>query len=378
MFLLLNSPFAKTFDIHSSRLYYTIGSAALISYGIYKMFLVRKAKREYEATAFVDITSVLHVMVRPILGGCSTVMLRKIFDTVDACANVVFPCVFPKFSINVTTCQNNTKTKLHWISYGAAKNCKDVILYLHGGAWITRDSADKAISKCLLPKLATYKSSVQICSVQYELATTSIATIRRVHEEIASVYLELMSEGYRVVSIMGDSAGGNLSVGVMLTLLDIGKTQQRNIPPPLSLILLSPCCDMRTTANSFTRNLSNDFLHMNFVVNGVNCFIGRCVDKLHDPYVSFNFNTDDTLKNLPPILMIGGTYELLYDDMATFAKRITDVNASPNAMEFVSGQECSHNYMMFDLPLDYVFALQEARLAQDRIASFIMERLAVL
>lgn len=362
----------------SSRFFLLFGLSCTSLFGC-RLLSVGQIEPNASGKNLFDPSCMALALSRVVLGVGSTKVLRIACDLVSSLAILCLPLVNFYISLRKSVSKNASKTKLHWINYATGKNnlSKDVIMYLHGGAWVLRDGADVAISSILLPKLAKKTDKIpQICSVQYELATDDTATFQRVHEEIASVYLELVSEGYRVISIMGDSAGGNLAVGVMLTVLDMAEARNLNIPPPLSLVLLSPAVDMRTCAGSFTRNASKDGLNLNFVVSSRFCFFGKYDEQLHiHPLVSFNFNTDDTLKKLPPILMLGGTYELLYDDMATFAKRITDINESPNAMEFVSGQDCSHNYMMCNVPLDFVVPMEETRHAQDRIASFILNLL---
>lgn len=367
--------------------YYHILAAAVISGTAFCLLLPYVTEtRQARKRSITDPTKLCLSVTRSFLGICSIKAARVAFDMLNSWTSFLFPLVDPRFSVHVSTCQNATKTKLHWIKYRneneeCATQSKDIILYLQGGAYVMRDCADLIISRILLPRLSKDMSDVPvICSMQYELAIESHPIFLKVQREVVSVYHDLVAKGYRVITVMGDSAGAHLAVGALLMMFD--EQCQPPVPPPLSLVLLSPVVDMRTAANSFARNIRSDGLHLGFIVACRELYFGPQVNELLcHPYVNFHYTSDELLQQLPPILMCSGTHELLYDDVAWFARRIDKLqlrNGSAtklmNKIEFLSGDECSHNYICFDMPLlQYIIDVRPSIEAQDRIASYLVD-----
>ncbi|KAI9592864.1 Alpha/Beta hydrolase protein [Syncephalis fuscata] len=137
------------------------------------------------------------------------------------------------------------------------------------------------------------------------------------------------------ILIAGDSAGGGLTVALLLALRDL------RLPLPAGAITLSPWLDQTSSSTSATANSTTDYLPNPDIIGkvdkpwwqtdvNVEHFYVRQRSLLTCPYVSPLWATD--LSGLPPILMQVGGAERFKDEVMQFAQHAVLLpQARPNS-----------------------------------------------
>lgn len=225
-------------------------------------------------------------------------------------------------------------------------NSTDVVLYVHGGAYINRLTA---FHWWFLDDVAQ-KTGAMIIVPIYPLAP--VHRFNEANELLLALYDEI-KRLYRQsrVLLMGDSAGG----GFVLSLaLQIAKTDQL---PPDHVVMMSPWLDvsMENTDMCSLEDLDPMLGIVGLKKAGV-IWAGD-VD-VKSPLVSPMFGD---LKSLPPMTLFVGTHEIFLPD----ARRFKQLAAAAGAnLKYVECEEVHHCYPIMPIP--------EGRDARKRIYSIIM------
>jgi hypothetical protein len=171
-----------------------------------------------------------------------------------------------------------------------------------------------------------------------------------------AAYRWLLDEGHdasRIV-VAGDSAGGNLTLALLLRARDEG------LPLPAGAVALSPVADLTYSGDSIQRNDGvDDMFSADMMDAMIPVYLAERRDLCTDPHVSPVFGD---YSGMPPLLLIVGSSELLLDDSVRVAQRC------PGA-ELLVWNGMPHVFPAFDF-------LPEAREATQRIGRFIHECLA--
>jgi monoterpene epsilon-lactone hydrolase len=157
------------------------------------------------------------------------------------------------------------------------------------------------------------------------------------------------------VAVLGESAGGGIALGVTVRVRDEG------VPQPDALVLVSPLIDLAAEGASMTERAHLDPLPIAIMIRrmGGAYLAGR--DPKSTPLASPLYAD---LNDLPPLLVLVGEREGLYDDAARLAEK---VRAAGGDVEMEVGEGQLHIFPVFDF-------LPEARAATDRIGSFLDAR----
>ncbi|MBR0061056.1 MAG: alpha/beta hydrolase, partial [Selenomonadaceae bacterium] len=194
------------------------------------------------------------------------------------------------------------------------KKSARVVLQLHGGGyiWGLADSyRDIAVKQAVLC------DAREVFLVDYRLAPENLYPAAL--DDAAKVYAELLNRGIdsKNIIVFGDSAGGNLALELSLYL------KEKNLPQPAMLILISPWTTLETGLPSRTENADRDLIlgRINPEMNSgvANPVYGGDLP-LNDPRLSPIYAD---LKNLPPMLIQIGGYELFVDEGIELLKRAT-------------------------------------------------------
>ena len=148
-------------------------------------------------------------------------------------------------------------------------------------------------------------------------------------EDTLAVWDHFMNSGYKAENtiVIGDSAGGHLSVDLMMKLHERGETM------PRAAVLMSPWLDMTASGDSYVYNYKVDPV---FGIRGVTPSADEVKELLfkselfmwlgdndrRDPYISPVFADIDD--KYPPILVTVGGYEMLKSDSETLVKKFRD------------------------------------------------------
>ncbi|MBQ6807051.1 MAG: alpha/beta hydrolase [Lachnospiraceae bacterium] len=201
-----------------------------------------------------------------------------------------------------------------WISVNRAHMKKYVILYCHGGGYSTGSSI---YARTLTTKLAT-STSMDVLCFDYRLAPEH--PYPSASEDAMKVwnYLMLLGYGARDVIIAGDSAGGNLTLSLVLQL----KEQRRLLPR--GLILMSPWTDLTFSGKSHLSRADIDpVLNAPYLQEMIAHYAQG--EDLQNPFISPLFGD---FEGFPPTYIQVGDNEILLNDATLLHKRMVKANVS--------------------------------------------------
>ncbi|ODQ77140.1 hypothetical protein BABINDRAFT_163867 [Babjeviella inositovora NRRL Y-12698] len=249
---------------------------------------------------------------------------------------------------------NNGLGHATWIVEAPDRKPSDpIIFYLHGGGFFfpTFDSQVKALTYIYRGLL---NDRLSILLVDYSI--TPEAKYPVALNQTAYIYNQLaVKEGNTNITILGDSAGGNLAIVLMKHIKTPIEAIITTIPPeykPQAAILVSPAtCLVPKLKGSFVTNAKSDILSFNTLV---------LVAKMYHP--------DEKLRKTLPLsplysepsdwdgvfpeklLVIAGEKEVPIDDILAFTRvakiKESDVSIEPNGWhdEFMF---YTHNYHFY-------------------------------
>lgn len=186
----------------------------------------------------------------------------------------------------------------------AAKDA--VMLYLHGGAYVLGSLKTHGE---LAGKLAA-ASRLNTAMPDYRLAPEH--PFPAALDDAFACYMALLDSGYSANKILvgGDSAGGGLTLSLLLKLKELG------IQQPAAAYLISPLTDLTASGESHqTRAEVDPLLSRHWLNYGATAYAGAL--DLANPMISPLFAD---VSGLPPIMIQVGDDEILLDDSLQFAK----------------------------------------------------------
>ena len=227
------------------------------------------------------------------------------------------------------------------------------ILHLHGG-WFNWGSAQAF--RNLVGHIAA-RAGVDAFVPDYRLAPEH--PFPAAIEDVRTCYLGLIERGFSRVAITGDSAGGNLALG----LLHFAAAQRAwGGALPVAAVALSPVTDLALTGASWeTRAGADPYFLRSQVAELVRSYLGdhAPADPLASPLYS-------KLAGLPPVRTYVGDDEVLLDDSLRYVERA--VAAGVDAR--VDVWEC----MPYGF-LSGIGTLAASRQALDEIGRFLADRM---
>lgn len=201
-----------------------------------------------------------------------------------------------------------------WISVNRAHMKKYVILYCHGGGYMTGSSL---YARTLTTKLAT-STSMDVLCFDYRLAPENPYPAALEDAVKAWDYLMLLGYGARDVIVAGDSAGGNLALALTHKLKQDGRIL------PRGLVLMSPWTDLTKSGKTYQTRASVDpVLSENYIDEAIASYTGG--EDLENPLVSPLFGSFD---GFPPTYIQVGDNEILLGDSLLLHKYMLKENVS--------------------------------------------------
>jgi acetyl esterase/lipase len=227
---------------------------------------------------------------------------------------------------------------------------KAIILYIHGGAWTM---GWNHLHRRMLIHLCQ-AVTCRALAVDYRLAPEH--PFPTPMEDCLAVYRWLLKNGTPPQSIIiaGDSAGGNLTLAMLIALRDATD------PLPAAAVCISPMTDLAGTGESF-RIKRDPALTFSFALTMARRYAGN-----HDlclPLLSPHYGD---LRGLPPLLIHVGEDEILLSD----AKRLAEkAQAADVDVTLVIWPKMWHVWHLF------VPYLPEAQQAVNEVGTFIRSHL---
>jgi len=201
-----------------------------------------------------------------------------------------------------------------WILPPGGPTSERVVYYLHGGGYISGSAKSCRPITATLARFA----GARVFGLDYRLAPEH--RFPAGIDDALAGYRWLLSQGIdpESIAIVGDSAGGGMTLALALRLRDAGE------PLPACLVCLSPWTDMTSESESLTANSERDSM---FVAEDIERYAGAYLGdhSRRDPLASPLFAN---LGGLPPLLIQVGREEVLLDDARNLHAKVQAAGGS--------------------------------------------------
>jgi epsilon-lactone hydrolase len=187
-----------------------------------------------------------------------------------------------------------------------------LFISIHGGGFV----GGSALLNAFLIKSIIKKTHYRAISIEYRLAPEN--PYPAALDDCYQVYRECLKR-YQPENIIlgGESAGGNLTIALLMRLRDEG------IPLPKVAFVSSPCLDQ---TYSLTSHYENEVVDISLTLGDMKKFTYNYtknspnIDLTH-PYVSPLYGD---MKGLPPIIIFAATDEILVDDSRNLYNKLQE------------------------------------------------------
>lgn len=230
-----------------------------------------------------------------------------------------------------------------WVDVKGVRHDR-VVLYLHGGAFVAETPK---FHGALLARICR-QARARGLMLSYRLSPEH--RYPAALDDCIAAYRWLLAQGFEAgrIILAGDSAGGNLTLALLLRARDEG------LPSPAGAVALSPVADFTFSGDSVQRNDGVDDMFSADMMDAlIPVYLAQAALRTH-PHVSPVFGD---YADMPPLLLVVGSTELLLDDSVRVAHRC------PSAQLLV-WHGMPHVFPGFDF-------LPEAREATQRIGLFM-------
>ena len=193
------------------------------------------------------------------------------------------------------------------IPFSSSTRSEKVILYLHGGGYVTGSIEDHRMMCGLLANA----TGTKVLIPEYRLAPEH--PFPAALDDALKVYQWLLDQGYSSANmiIAGDSAGGGLSIATVLAL------KEKSGSLPAAVVCLSPWADLALTGQSHTTKAKAEaILNKDVLREWALCYTDE--SNLTNPLVS---PVHGDFHGFPPLLIQVGSEEILLDDSTLLAEK---------------------------------------------------------
>jgi epsilon-lactone hydrolase len=196
--------------------------------------------------------------------------------------------------------------KAEWVTAPGAASDR-AILHLHGGGYVIGSiNTHRALAAGL-----SRAAKARVLLIGYRLAPEHPHPAAV--EDAVAAYRWLLAQGFspKRIAIAGDSAGGGLTIAVLVALRDGGEKL------PAAGVCLSPWVDLEGIGESMTTKADLDpMVKKDGLVQLATLYLGG-----KDPRTPLAAPLYADLSGLPPLLILAGTWETLLDDASRIAER---------------------------------------------------------
>jgi acetyl esterase/lipase len=184
-----------------------------------------------------------------------------------------------------------------WLSPKNSSN-NQALLYLHGGGFVYGLTS---LHRQMVAYLAQ-KMNIRVLMVDYRVAPEY--PFPAALDDCVTAFCWLLKQGISAQNIVvaGDSAGGNLTITMLMRLRDSGE------PLPVAAACLSPVADLTDRDNQF-KEFYDPLLHPRAAKTYRNSYVAH--NEAHNPLISPVFGD---WRGLPPLLVHAGEDEFLRND----------------------------------------------------------------
>ena len=216
---------------------------------------------------------------------------------------------------------------------GGARTAAPHLLYLHGGGYVMDVAAVHWTTVARLCDRLGASATVPVYPLAPEhKAEHILAEMRALYGDLANRF------GAENITIMGDSAGGGMSLALAQMIKADGG------PPPASLVLFSPWLDATASAPGQREIEKRDRM---LAVSGLEACgeLYRGELSVDDPRVSPLFGP---LEGLPPMAIFSGTSDILVVDGQRLDKRLKELGSTSHL--YREYERMFHVWMLLPIP----------------------------
>ncbi|HEX6504020.1 MAG TPA: alpha/beta hydrolase [Terriglobales bacterium] len=202
------------------------------------------------------------------------------------------------------------------------------VLYLHGGGYsFYPRSYEHFIA------LMTLAANARTFALNYRLTPEHRFPAQL--EDATAVYRWLLETGAdpENLVVIGDSAGANLAIALLLTVRDSG------LPPPALAVAISPPTDFASDYPSVSANEEFDWINKQMLLSWAGWFCDK--NERENPLISPLWAD---LRGLSPIYIQAGRCEILDDSIRAFANRAREQGAD---VTLESWEDMTHVFQIF-------------------------------
>jgi monoterpene epsilon-lactone hydrolase len=203
-----------------------------------------------------------------------------------------------------------------------------IVIYLHGGMFVLGSIEGY---KAMISHFAS-AFSTKILFIEYALAPEK--PFPNAVNEILIVYRELIHRYPDAkITLMGDSAGGGLSA----TLIKMASKEKLQMPS--SVVLISPWLYLRCNTESYeTRKIIDPILTKDKLMEYANYYVADHWNEADTGQFTFN--------SFPPLLILVGSNEILFDDSKLFYEKIKRLQPDTQMKEY---ENQVHGWPLIDI-----------------------------
>ncbi|WP_338651457.1 alpha/beta hydrolase [Lysinibacillus sp. Y5S-8] len=224
-----------------------------------------------------------------------------------------------------------------------------VILYIHGGAWTNQPLS---LHWLFMDKMAQSLNAKVIAPIYPKVPHFNH---HDTFQKMLNFYKEILKtvESSNQLTIIGDSAGGNIALGLVQLL------KQIHLPQPQDIILLSACVDMSLENPQILEYEEKDPMLASEGMEVITKIWAADKD-LKDPLISPIYGD---FQGLGKITHFIGTHESLYPDAIKFDEQLTEQGIDITTFVY---PQMNHVFVVMPIP--------EALDAQQKIMNIIHSR----
>jgi len=207
--------------------------------------------------------------------------------------------------------------KSYWFNQSLL-NQKEIIIYLHGGGY----SLGSIHSYIPMVSHFSKRLNTSVLFIEYSLAPEHPFPTQS--NEVLAVYREIKKKyPTHKITIMADSAGGGMSITL------VSNIQKSKIVAPDALVLISAWIDLKCINPSYvTRQALDPILTRNFAFERTLLYAGTQIREADPSELKF--------KEFPPVYLLVGTNEIVYDDSKNFYATIIQVQKKAKMKEYIN------------------------------------------
>jgi acetyl esterase/lipase len=253
----------------------------------------------------------------------------------DAIKQIAFPLQLPKYDTRTIRDLRNSIYARDMSCIHASNEIKTVLLYAHCGGFSTGHPSFGSMIYRQLAESMTNGKCLDFFGVNYALVPEY--TIEDSLDDMNYAYEYLVEQGYKNIVMLGDSAGGSIT---LLTIQDRLTPEQRALLS--SVVLISPWIDLTRSTESYAVLGDTDIIFN----QGAAQVYEEALDQVHKDLESFSIYKriqNGEVLNVPRVFLTYSNSERVRDECQELAKYLEKDEKN----QVVVAEGLPHLYAMF-------------------------------